>query len=171
MLSFFCFFFILLLTCPFLNLLSQPVSIHTIIYRELKGIEREKYFLNRTDSFNLKFSQLLCFLHRTVMKVFKLNITQLLFSGNLSLMDNVQALEFYMENRESGIRNILKSHRLNDATLSVLKFIVTAGVHPQYAILDQYNSYKVRCLCFSIKFKISQKWNYFHFSPKFNLYS
>ncbi|VDK77457.1 unnamed protein product [Onchocerca ochengi] len=67
----------------------------------------------------------------------------LLFSGNLSLMDNVQALEFYMENRESGIRNILKSHRLNDATLSVLKFIVTAGVHPQYAILDQYNSYKI----------------------------
>ncbi|MCP9257449.1 putative ATP-dependent RNA helicase DHX34 [Dirofilaria immitis] len=63
--------------------------------------------------------------------------------GNPSLMDNVQALEFYMENRESGIRNILKSHRLNDATLSILKFIVTAGVHPQYAILDQYNSYKI----------------------------
>ncbi|EFO15294.1 hypothetical protein LOAG_13218 [Loa loa] len=48
-----------------------------------------------------------------------------------------------MENRESGIRNILKSHRLNDATFSILKFIVTAGVHPQYAILDQYNSYKI----------------------------
>ncbi|VBB31233.1 unnamed protein product [Acanthocheilonema viteae] len=65
------------------------------------------------------------------------------FFGNLSLMDNVQAIEFYMENRESGIRNILKSHRLNDATFSILKFIVTAGVHPQYAILDQYNSYKI----------------------------
>uniref|UniRef100_A0A0R3RJZ5 HA2 domain-containing protein n=1 Tax=Elaeophora elaphi TaxID=1147741 RepID=A0A0R3RJZ5_9BILA len=59
-----------------------------------------------------------------------------------TLMDS-EALEFYMENRESGIRNILKSHRLNDATFSILKFIVTAGVHPQYAILDQYNSYKV----------------------------
>ncbi|EJW80235.1 hypothetical protein WUBG_08858 [Wuchereria bancrofti] len=72
----------------------------------------------------------------------KYNLTAIIF-GNLSLMDNVQALEFYMENRESGIRNILKSHRLNDATFSILKFIVTAGVHPQYAILDQYNSYKV----------------------------
>uniref|UniRef100_A0A915Q1Z1 ATP-dependent RNA helicase n=1 Tax=Setaria digitata TaxID=48799 RepID=A0A915Q1Z1_9BILA len=67
----------------------------------------------------------------------------LFFSGNPSLMDNVQALEFYMENRESGIRNILKSHRLNDASVSILKFIITAGVHPQYAILDQYNSYKI----------------------------
>ncbi|CAG9540307.1 unnamed protein product [Cercopithifilaria johnstoni] len=56
---------------------------------------------------------------------------------------NSEVLEFYMENRESGIRNILKSHRLNDATFSILKFIVTAGVHPQYAILDQYNSYKI----------------------------
>lgn len=59
-------------------------------------------------------------------------------------MDNVQAIEFYMKNREGGIRNILKSHRLNDATLSVLKFVVTAGVHPHYAILDQYNSYRAR---------------------------
>nr|CRZ22260.1 BMA-SMGL-2 [Brugia malayi] len=72
----------------------------------------------------------------------KYNLSAII-SGNLSLMDSVQALEFYMENRESGIRNILKSHRLNDATFSILKFIVTAGVHPQYAILDQYNSYKV----------------------------
>lgn len=63
-------------------------------------------------------------------------------------MDSVQALEFYMENRESGIRNILKSHRLNDATISIIKFIVLAGVHPQYAILDQYNCYKVKSFIF-----------------------
>ncbi|VDN18409.1 unnamed protein product [Gongylonema pulchrum] len=63
--------------------------------------------------------------------------------GGPSLMDNVQTIEFYMKNREGGIRSILKSHRLNDATSSVLKFVVTAAVHPQYAILDQYNSYKV----------------------------
>ncbi|VDN00699.1 unnamed protein product [Thelazia callipaeda] len=66
-----------------------------------------------------------------------------LFPGNFSLIDSVQTLEFYMENRESGIRSILKSHRLNDATSSILKFIVTAGFHPHYGILDQYNVYKI----------------------------
>lgn len=84
-------------------------------------------------------------------------------------MDNVQALEFYMENRESGIRNILKSHRLNDATFSILKFIVTAGVHPQYAILDQYNSYKVRYLYFIAKLMMSQKTRIPFFSKIFTL--
>lgn len=68
-----------------------------------------------------------------------------------------------MENRESGIRNILKSHRLNDATFSILKFIITAGVYPQYAILDQYNSYKVRCFSHNVKFKMSENWKYLYF--------
>ncbi|KHN80625.1 putative ATP-dependent RNA helicase DHX34 [Toxocara canis] len=60
-----------------------------------------------------------------------------------SIMDNVQAMEFYLKNREGGMREVLRSHRLNDASSLVLKMLITAGVYPQYAILDQYNSYKL----------------------------
>uniref|UniRef100_A0A0N5ALD2 ATP-dependent RNA helicase DHX34 n=1 Tax=Syphacia muris TaxID=451379 RepID=A0A0N5ALD2_9BILA len=58
-------------------------------------------------------------------------------------MDSVLEAEFYLRNRESGIGKILKSHKLNDEIITVVKTIVTAGVYPQYAILDQYNVYKV----------------------------
>ncbi|VDK47196.1 unnamed protein product [Anisakis simplex] len=60
-----------------------------------------------------------------------------------SLMDDVQAMEFYLKNRERGIGGVLRSHRLNDASQQILKMLITAGVYPQYAVLDQYNSYKV----------------------------
>lgn len=51
--------------------------------------------------------------------------------------------EFYLKNRESGINKILRSHRPNDKASTVIKAIVAAGVYPQYAVLDQYNVYKV----------------------------
>ncbi|MFH4980195.1 hypothetical protein AB6A40_006904 [Gnathostoma spinigerum] len=62
--------------------------------------------------------------------------------GNSS-MDAVQSVEFYLKNREGGIKNILISHRLSDVTSTVLKVIIAIGLYPQYAILDQYNCYKI----------------------------
>lgn len=58
-------------------------------------------------------------------------------------MDDVQAMEFYLKNKEVGMKDVLQSHRLNDASSLIIKMVVTAAVYPHYAILDQYNSYKV----------------------------
>uniref|UniRef100_F1KT44 ATP-dependent RNA helicase DHX34 n=2 Tax=Ascaris TaxID=6251 RepID=F1KT44_ASCSU len=60
-----------------------------------------------------------------------------------SFMDDVQAMEFYLKNKEVGMKDVLQSHRLNDASSLIIKMVVTAAVYPHYAILDQYNSYKV----------------------------
>lgn len=61
----------------------------------------------------------------------------------MSTMDTVLEAEFYMKNRESGINKILRSHRPNDKTNTIIKAVISAGVYPQYAIFDQYNVYKV----------------------------
>lgn len=68
------------------------------------------------------------------------------FAGGPSFTDNIQAVEFYIKNRESGIRDILESHHLTTKSIVMISMTVVAGVYPQYAILDQYNHYKVTSL-------------------------
>uniref|UniRef100_A0A915CP45 DEAD-box helicase OB fold domain-containing protein n=1 Tax=Ditylenchus dipsaci TaxID=166011 RepID=A0A915CP45_9BILA len=57
--------------------------------------------------------------------------------------DDINNLEFSLVTDNRSLQKELTTHRLNDATATVVKMVIASGLYPQYAVVDPTNNFRV----------------------------